>query len=271
MAQIYGFDPAWEGERDRMALAESVLDEVTTGHLERLGVDNGWRCLEVGAGAGSIARWLTRRVGTGGRVLATDLDTRFTETLGGLGEPGLEVRRHDIVAGPPFDEAFDLAHTRLVLQHLAGREQAITHMVDALAPGGWLLAEEFDFVSSMAAGSPDAPRATVFAQVEWAIHEVLAETGFDPACGRRLPGLLRGAGLVDVEATGALSVLPGGSPLAEWYGLSIAALRPRLVAAGLVSEAYVDRVIADLADPAFELVTPVLISARGRKPVPVAR
>lgn len=259
----YGFDHAWEGEWGRMLLAETLLDSLTVRRLEVLGVGEGWRCLEVGAGAGSIARWLCRRVGASGRVVATDIDTRFIETLGGLGEPGLEVRRHDIVADDPLEPAFDLAHARLVLQHLGAREQAVKRIAGTLVPGGLLLVEELDFASSGAA-SPFGARA--FGRVERAIHRFLSGAGFEPNCGRGLPGLLRAAGLADVEARGGLSVVPGGSLYAAWYRQSIEALRPRIVGAGFVTEREVERAVALLDDPGFELMTPVLISAWGRRP-----
>ena len=51
--------------------------------LHRLGLGPGWRCLEVGAGSGSVARWLAAKVGPEGSVLATDIDTRWVDT-GGL-------------------------------------------------------------------------------------------------------------------------------------------------------------------------------------------
>jgi len=260
----YGFDHAWQGERDRMVLAEKQLDPITCRQLEALGVREGWRCLEVGAGAGSIARWLCRRVGTGGRVLATDIDTRFLEALSGFEEPGLEVRRHDIVGDEPIEAAFDLAHARLVLQHIGARGEAVKRMAAALVPGGSLLVEELDFVSS---GAASAHGQRAFSRVERAIHRLLSVTGFDPGCGRRLPGLLRSAGLADVDGRGGLSIVCGGSPYAEWYRQSIEALRPRLLASELVTEREIDRAVALLADPGFELVTPVLISARGRRPV----
>jgi SAM-dependent methyltransferase len=262
----YGFDHSWQGERDRMALAEIFLDPVTVRHLESIGVSEGWRCLEVGAGAGSVARWLCRRVAASGRVLATDIDTRFVEALAAedlCRQGSLEVRRHDIVADDPLPCAFNLAHARLVLQHLPAREDALKRMAAAVEPGGWVLAEELDFVSSMAA-SPGGDEA--FKRVERAIHQLLSVTGFEPACGRRLPGLLEAAGLVAVECSGALSVVPGGSPMAVWYGLSIEALRPRLVTSGLVSESEIEGAVSHLADPGFSLMTPALISARGRRP-----
>jgi SAM-dependent methyltransferase len=216
------------------------------------------RCLEVGAGAGSMARWLAGRAGPDGHVLATDIDTRFLD-----GGAGYEVRHHDIVEGPPLPAEFDLAHARLVLQHVADKDRALANLAAALAPGGWLVVEELDFTTSGAAG---ARGARGFARVERAMHRFLAATGFDPAFGRRLPSRFRAAGLVDVEGRGRLSVVPGASPYAVWYSESIQALRPRLVSAGFVGEAEVERACRLLADPDFELVTPVLISTRGRRP-----
>ena len=255
----YGFDAAWTGERDRMALAESLLDPTTIRQLESIGARPGLRYLEVGAGAGSMARWMTARAGPGGRVVATDIDTRFLDEAAGY-----EVRHHDIVAGPPLPAEFDLVHARLVLQHVPDKDRALANLAGALRPGGWLLVEELDFTTSGAAG-PLGARG--FARVERAMHRFLADTGFDPAFGRRLPGRFRAAGLVEVEGRGGLSVVQGGSPYARWYGQSIEALRPRLVAAGLVTEADLARACRLLADPDFELMTPVLISTRGRRPV----
>src|SRR6478609_10070224 len=82
---------------DRFAGLEDVFDPVTRGHLTRLGLASGSRCLEVGAGSGSIARWMADQVGSSGRVLAVDLDPRWIRLAG---RPQLEVRALDLVAQP---------------------------------------------------------------------------------------------------------------------------------------------------------------------------
>jgi SAM-dependent methyltransferase len=218
------------------------------------------RCLEVGAGAGSMARWLVARAGNDGRVVATDIDTRFLDA-----GASYEIRHHDIVADPPLPDGFDVAHARLVLQHVPDKDRAVANLAAAVVPGGWLLVEELDFTASGAAG-PWGARA--FSRVERAMHQFLAASGFDPAFGRRLPGRFRSAGLVDVEGRGGLSVVLGGSPYAVWYRQSIEALQPRLLASGLATEQELARACALLDDPDFEVVTPVLISTRGRRPEP---
>ena len=89
----YGLDNAWRDARARLSSLEDWLDPGTIGHLRGRGVGAGWWYLEVGAGEGSIARWLCGQVGPGGQVVATDLDTRFLEVLP---EPNLRVERHDV-------------------------------------------------------------------------------------------------------------------------------------------------------------------------------
>ncbi|MDQ1502768.1 MAG: hypothetical protein QOD57_495, partial [Actinomycetota bacterium] len=89
---LFGHD--WEQERRRLDLLEQVFDLATQDYLGRLPLPAGGHCLEVGAGAGSVAAWLCNQVGADGRVVATDLGTDFLETLT---EKNLEVRRHDIV------------------------------------------------------------------------------------------------------------------------------------------------------------------------------
>src|SRR6266508_3634523 len=101
----YLLDNAWHQARERLALLEEGLDPGTIRHLERLEVGPGWHCLEVGAGGGSIAAWLCERVGPTGRVVATDIDTRFVRALA---YPRLETRQHNIVTDALEHGVFDL-------------------------------------------------------------------------------------------------------------------------------------------------------------------
>jgi hypothetical protein len=94
--QAYAFGNAVPAQLERLRTLEALFDPGTFANLEALGPATGWRCLEIGAGGGSVARRLCARAGPTGSVLATDLDPRFLEGLsglaaadGGLGPPGL--------------------------------------------------------------------------------------------------------------------------------------------------------------------------------------
>ncbi|HEY2205772.1 MAG TPA: SAM-dependent methyltransferase, partial [Pseudonocardia sp.] len=80
-------------ERRRLRHLEAWHDPATVRHLRATGIGAGWRCLEVGAGGGSITRWLGEQVGTSGSVVALDADPRYLTDLPGT----VEVRRHDLL------------------------------------------------------------------------------------------------------------------------------------------------------------------------------
>jgi ubiquinone/menaquinone biosynthesis C-methylase UbiE len=73
----YSLSNAWDHARRRLTLLEQYLDPITFRRLSSLGLDKGWHCLEVGGGAGSVARWLFAQVGVDGRVVGSDIDRDF--------------------------------------------------------------------------------------------------------------------------------------------------------------------------------------------------
>src|SRR4029453_8422858 len=120
-----------EFERERVALLTGISDPITIRRLTELGIRPGWRCLEVGAGDGSIARWMAQQVGNAGRVGATHLTPRF---LGGHGLANLEVRRHNLLEDELETAQYDLVHCRFVLQHLPDSLRGLQRLAEAVWP-----------------------------------------------------------------------------------------------------------------------------------------
>ena len=69
---ILGDDSATEYQR--LDLMSKILDPWTRGYLTALGVAEGWHCLELGGGNGSITEWLAAKVGSSGSVTAVDIN-----------------------------------------------------------------------------------------------------------------------------------------------------------------------------------------------------
>lgn len=259
----YLLDNAWQQQRRRLALLESWFDPGTIRHLEALGVAPGWRCLEVGAGGGSIAEWLAARVGPDGGALATDLDTRF---LDALDTPNVEVRRHDIVTDPLPEASFDLAHARFVVEHLPDRMAALRPMAAALKPGGWLLIESTDHCSWLPDPSAPAADAALFSAFTAAFLQLFRLSGVDVNAGRALYGELRALGLEEIGAEGRVFMARGGSPEAEVWRLTAEQVSERLVAAGLLSADEMARTLALMATPDFAWMEGLVMAGWGRKP-----
>lgn len=202
-AEPYFSDHQWPGEQRRLALLEQRYDPGTVRRLVQIGVRRGWSCLEVGAGAGSIARWLAQRVGPTGRVVATDLDTQFLDA----GEAHLEIWRHDITCDPLPTAEFGLVHVRWLLDLLPDRDRVIEKLITALQSGGWLLVEEPDEFPA-AAGSAEPYR-----RVLEAVQILLRDAGTDHHWARTLPAVLTAAGLAGVGAEADVDICRGGSPM----------------------------------------------------------
>jgi SAM-dependent methyltransferase len=261
----YVFDPAWQKERDRLGSLESLFDASSRRLLTSLGVGEGWRCLEVGCGAGGVARWLAERVGSTGRVLATDLDTRFID---GHGQANLDVLTHNIVSDTLEDAAFDLVHARAVLEHIPERHDVLARLVSGLKPGGWLLVEDVDFGPPTAAVlaqfvSPQ-PVAAAAERLFGAVAAVFTAVGADSSFGRRLPVTLVGAGLMSIGAEVHTPVVAGGTE--NWTRGTVEQLAERLVGTGLVTATDVELFLAATAQPSTHYVPPLMVSAWGRRP-----
>jgi SAM-dependent methyltransferase len=258
----YVLDNEAQQTEQRFTSLEVCFDPTTIRQLERIGVTRGWRCLEIGGGGGSVARWLADTVGPHGHVVVTDINPRWLD----INRPNIEMRRHDIAADELEQEAFDLAHERLVLVHLPERDRALRRMIGALKPGGWLLIESFD--CSWVPFVPDCEPAAadLFTKVLDAFHQALARAGVDLAYGRHFHRLLRDAGLVDVQVEAQVQFAPGGSHGCRLHRANVEQLRDRLTDQGLVSEAEIECFYELIEDPAFSVTSYPLVSARGRRP-----
>ena len=257
----YIFDSASDQGRQQVDYLSTVFDPITTGFLADLDVRRGARCLELGAGSGSIARWLAEQVGPQGQVVAVDKDIEQLEL-----PPQVEVHRHDIRDGLPVDGPFDLIHARLLLLHLPDRLRVLQELVDVLAPGGWLVLGD----------SPDRPQEVLAAprpaDAELADRLVHIALVCGEAAGLSLQWAydaereMVAAGLEDIRGSEYSPLMRGGDPCALLMSSYISQMAGLLTGAG-VTEADIERFHALMRDPRFRAWPHLrMITTAGRKP-----
>jgi SAM-dependent methyltransferase len=259
----FAADAEFQDELNRVREMESLSDPSTTRHLAGLGVGTGWRCLEVGAGGGSITRWLSELVGPGGLVITTDFDLRF---LRDLVLPNVEVRRVDIVNDELEIAAFDLIHCRFVLCHLGDPEAVLRRMMSALRPGGWVLLEELD--ATVVEGIDGThPLTAAFNSSFPKRAQFLRDTGImDLSFGKSLPSLMGRVGLVEVGNEGRSNIAQGARPDSHpWLTMS-ERLDDYLMTEGVLSPSEVNATRDALRDESFWLRNGMTVSAWGQRP-----
>ncbi|KUN03926.1 methyltransferase [Streptomyces yokosukanensis] len=240
----------------------TLFDPTTFRHIEALGIGPGMRCWEVGAGGTSVVSWLAEKVGPTGRVVATDIDTSLVSAA--AARPPVEVRVHDVGAEEPPGEGFDLVHARLVLVHVPDRDRALRSMIQALRPGGRLLVEDADpALQPLLCPDEYGPEQQLANRLRQGFRKLLAERGADLSYGRKLPRLLREAGLGGVEADAFFPVASPACTALE--AATIRQIRDRLVTAGIATDEDIDRHLANVETGGMDLATAPMISVWGRK------
>jgi plasmid stabilization system protein ParE len=121
---------------------------------------------------------------------------------------------------------FDLLHVRNLLVHVDA-PRALANVVAALRPGGRLLVEEGDFGTAHLV----YPAVDALERYWNALATAIEGAGGDPYIGRKLPHLVRHAGLTDIEATAAIPI----QLTEDAYVGTIEQVAPVLVGAGLIS------------------------------------
>ena len=248
--------------KERSGAFERERDTATIRYLEEIGVSSGWRCLEVGGGAGTIAEWLCQRVGTAGHVVATDLDTQLLEAIV---SPTIEVRRHNIVNDDLEIDFYDLVHARYVLLHLKEWEAVLKKLADSLKPGGWLFIEDPDLDEIMAdAATEDVDRVIIGRHFD-AVKQMMSKFGMDMNFGSNTLKAFKDAGLESLKSESSSQVVFGGSHLAEIFRPSVD-MKDRLVSAGLVTGEDVDEFTEGTSKPTFLFRGMRTVFTLGRKP-----
>lgn len=252
----YTWDNAMVEGRRRLALLEHSLDPSTFRRLESIGVASGWRCLDVGAGGGTVCEWLSRRVGPTGHVTAMDVDARF---LRALDFANLDVREENVVDADFPSDTFDLAHTRWTLMHIPERERVLQKLVNWLAPGGTLFLEEPD---SMSVRTLDR---TGFRALSLRVFEIIQPRGSNPDWSRDLPYKMASLGLGNMRAEAETPYFSGASELAEFWRISWGRVRDAMAQIGADVTQW-DLELAELDDPARLFVSPMTVAVIATKP-----
>lgn len=260
-AYVFSDDPTrQEATRHRHLVGHlaEVYDHFTIHRLEPL-ITAESRCLEVAAGAGTIAAWLAERTA---EVVATDVDTSHIRA-----HRRLRVMRHNVVTDPLEADRYHLIHVRLLLGHLPEREQVVDKLVTALAPGGWLVVEEFQPAWDWCVlDAPDTDEAArLFGAYQRALTGMLAAAGNEVGWGRRVHKVLRAAGLAGVHAEWWARSWYGGQAGALLPYDLCAQVRPKLIAAGMPA-ADIDTFRGLLLDPRLVIHGNLAISSAGMRP-----
>ncbi len=258
----YTFDNDDPEAADRHEHLSAILDGPTFARLSTVGDLTGRCCLEVGAGGGSVAKWLVRRVGPAGRVLATDLNPRHM-----TGSEGYDLLRHDLVADPVPEGPWHLIHARLVLLHIPQRREVLAKLAAALTPGGALVIEDWaTALGSYVLAAPSREAEELVDKYQQVLTgQILPGNGNDPFWATRIHASMLDAGLVGVNTAVNARSWHGGTPGARLIATNVGQAREEFLAAGFTIE-QLDRLRELVDDPRLVVRESFMFSTIGYRP-----
>ena len=164
-------------------------------------------------------------------------------------------------------EPLDAVVGRLILFHLPDAVEILRHYVDALKPGGLMLAVDFDIGSART-----EPALPLFTTVAGRVMKAFRNAGANPTIGPRLAMLLRDAGFEQVTSFGVQDYLgPDDRRGPALLAGVVRSLQGQIVAAGIATEAELDlgtlqqRLAHELATADAVMLPPAVAGAWGRR------
>jgi SAM-dependent methyltransferase len=257
------FSHSRSGEAERLENLSLTFDAITCRQLSDRGLPSGGRCLDVGAGTGSVAAWLAAQPElTTGDVYALDRDVRLLAKRVAQ-HTNLHVIEHDISTPLPDDwlNRFDLVHARYVLMHLRDRRAVFERLVACVKPGGWIiLSDGIDLITPTS--EPSAYRQVMSAT--W--NRLHAMIGSDANWAGTMPQELQRSGFQEIGAEVFVPVLHAHSPVARFWQLTLAQMREALLAEDSIDQATFEQAQHAFTNPDLFEIPPGMLTAWGRRP-----
>ena len=258
MSQYIFENNSEEREFRRLQLVEAANDATTIALLEEIEIQPDWYCLEFGAGAGSILRWLGNRVGPEGLVMGIDKNTTYLQDIM---SPPIHVQKGKFLE-VSIAQSFNLIHGRYVLIHNQSDLDILHKMFSILKIGGVALFEEPDFTS---ATLTDLDAESSQGKVNSAICQMFRNAGLDPAYALSLPRKLEQVGFTIERIQSIIHLCPGNSPMGQVMGESALVLEQEYCHTGLCSPEDIQQYVRLSQDPEHWAVYHSTTSVLARK------
>ena len=237
--------------------------------LDRIGIQPGWRVIDVGCGPLGILDSLSQRVGSRGEVVGLEYVPRFAEVASAeivrLGLTNVRVIQADALTSGLGRNSFDFAHERLVMINRPNPQAILSEMVALVRGAGIVAVEEVDDASWLC--YPSHPSWDILVEI---YHTAFDRHGGNVFFGRRLPEMLRSVGLEDVQCKVHVDIVqPHGSRRKHLLSL-LDSLHDKVISLGLLAEnelaMHKTALELHLDDPNTLVIDKLLVQSWGRKP-----
>lgn len=260
-----------QAEQERLERQGHELARDSRSLFDQLGLSVGSRVVEIGCGPRGCLDILSEYVGPTGKVVGVERSVELVELaqrfVAESRLTNVEVLHADALDTGLRNGSFDLATARLVLVNIPKPEQLVAEMVRLVGPDGLVALHEADLTAHVY--DPPLP---AWARLSELLDTYAEMNGIDRLVGRRVPRMLREAGVQDVHVSPTVHLYPPGHPRRMLLLDLVANVRDRILGKSLIGEVELDQLIAavkrHLEDPGTLVLSSLYIQAWGHIRVP---
>jgi ubiquinone/menaquinone biosynthesis C-methylase UbiE len=220
-------------EKERLQLQARLWQPKTEILIDEIGIQPGWRCLDVGCGAMGILGPLSRRVGSRGKVVGIDKDPALLAAARAyVAEEGLtnvEIVEADARHTELPRESFDFVHARFILV-FGQADQILREMLALTRPGGLIAVQETDQRSWHF-----YPENETWPHLKEALESAFLQIGGNANLGRDLLPMLQTLGVLDTQLRADTMAIPGGHPYMKMPLIGANGFREVIIKAGIMT------------------------------------
>lgn len=238
--------------------------------FDQVGPLEGKSVVELGVGPRGCLDELANRVTPSGSVIGIERNADSVELarkfVVDLALDNVDVRQGDARATGLPGNSYDFVTERLIMHNIPRPEEIVTEAVRLVRPGGWVAFHEGDRV-----GQVIDPPAESWNWLMDVLKQYADRNGINLFVGRRLPGLLRRAGLVDIQVRPVVYIdHEPGHPRRVVLADFAENLRDRLIENELITKDEFDvlhtALRRHLTDPNTSVTSHLYVQAWARKP-----
>ncbi|MEP7234378.1 MAG: class I SAM-dependent methyltransferase [Ignavibacteriota bacterium] len=262
---VLGVNPI---ELDRLGFQHGVWKKVTDNFFDRIGVGEGWKCLDVGAGPGFVSMDLRKRVGESGEVAALEPAKYYLEHFeteaAARGWENITLINGTAETATLPTEHFDLIFVRWVIGFVPDPEKFILNLLPSLKKGGVIAIQDYLY-----SGLGLYPKGGAFDGALEMVIKHWAASGGDAFVAAKIPAIFRKHG---VELIGySPNCLAGGpdSDVIEWADRFFTKHMHLMVETGATTKEMGEAMLKDWNEhrknPDTIFCSPIVVDMAGRK------
>jgi SAM-dependent methyltransferase len=257
-----------EEELERLREQHKVWQGVTENLFDRIKVQKGWKCLDVGAGPGFVAIDILKRIGDKGEITALEPSeyflNHFKNETARHAWPNVKFVNGTVSRAFLPENYYDLVFVRWVISIVPFPQIFLNRLVSSLAPGGIIAIQDYAYE-----GLALYPRGGAFENMADSVKKYYRSQGGDPYIAAKLPELFKSTKLDLIDYKPNCLAGGKGTGVFEWGHRFFSVHTQKMVEKGIISQDLADKMLADWNEhkknPSSIFFSPIVVDVVGQK------